>query len=93
MVMNMQSENSLSVEGMYPNKPTKSQSIYNLMHSSIDIDQLIVTEAELIQDSIGGSESNNAVIQSSLSKIRLYAEENSKNARKTRMLVREMNVP
>ena len=84
----MQSIGSLSSEEMYPRTPSKTQSVNNLMHTSIDLDQLIVTEAELIQDSLQGSEAENEAIQSSLSKIRLYAEENSKNARKARTLVR-----
>jgi hypothetical protein len=86
----MQGESSLSIKDMYPDKPTKTQSVNNLMHASIDISQMIVTEAELIQDSIQAGAVENEAIQSSLSKIRLYAEENAKNARKTRTLVREM---
>jgi hypothetical protein len=88
----MQSNSSLSSDEMYPRTPSKTQSVNNLMHSSIDFDQMIVTEADLIQDSIQGSGADNEAIQSSLSKIRLYAEENSKNARKARTLVREMYV-
>jgi hypothetical protein len=91
-MMHMLSASSLSIEEMYPDKPTKTQAVKNLMHSSIDIDQMIVTEAELIQDSIQAGAADNEAIQSSLSKIRLYAEENSKNARKTKTLVRELNV-
>jgi hypothetical protein len=86
----MQGESSLSIKDMYPDKPTKTQSVNNLMHASIDISQMIVTEAELIQDSIQAGAVENEAIQSSLSKIRLYAEENAKNARKTRTIVREM---
>jgi len=86
----MQGESSLSIKDMYPDKPTKTQSVNNLMHASIDISQMIVTEAELIQDSIQAGAVENEAIQSSLSKIRLYAEENAKNARKTRTIVRDM---
>ena len=61
------------------------------MHSSIDIDQMIVFEAEIIEDSIEQGKGNSQTIELSLLKIRSYAEENSRRARAACNLVREMD--
>lgn len=60
------------------------------MHSSIDIDQMIVFEAEVIEDSIEQGKGNSQAIELALLKIKSYAEDNSKKVREARNLIREM---
>ena len=75
---------------MYPSNPTKKQSVDSLIHASIEIDQKILFEAESIEDSIQKGAANIETIKLSLFRIKSYSEENSKNVREARKIVREM---
>ena len=76
---------------MDPDKFGKRQTIDLLMHSSIDVDQLIVFEADIIEDSIEQGKGNSQAIELSLLKIRSYAEENSRRVKAACNLIREMD--
>jgi hypothetical protein len=82
---------SILLEEMYPSKPTKKEAADSLMHSSIDIDQMIVLEAELAENSIQEGTGNTETTRLSLIRIKSFAEENSKKVREARSLVREIN--
>jgi hypothetical protein len=75
---------------MYPDRPTKKQRVDSLMHSSVDIDQMIVFEVNLVEDSIDKGVENNQMIKLALSKIRSYAQQNSNKVREARDLTRVM---
>jgi hypothetical protein len=81
---------TLEKEEMYPKKPSAKQSIDLLLHAAIDLDQLILLEAESIQDSLEAGKGNVHSVQVSLDKIKSYREENSKKVREARNILREM---
>jgi len=72
-------------------KSGRRQTVDLLMHSSIDIDQMIVFEADIIEDSIEQGKGNSQAIELSLLNIRSYAEENSRRVRAACNLVRDMD--
>jgi hypothetical protein len=74
---------------MYPKKPSAKQSIDLLLHATIDLDQLILLEAESIQDSLEAGKGNVHSVQVSLDKTNSYSEENSKKVREARNILRE----
>jgi hypothetical protein len=72
---------------MYPETPTKKQSVDSLLHSSIDFDQSIVFEAEVIQDAFVENYLDLNALLDAITKIKFYAKENASNAREARHLV------
>jgi hypothetical protein len=78
------------LEEMFPDKPTKMQAIDSLMHSSVDIDQMIVFEVNLIEDSFEQGTQDNQTIKLSLFRIKGYAEDNSRKVREARNIARKM---
>jgi hypothetical protein len=75
---------------MYSDKPTRGQVADSLMHSSIDIDQMIIFEVENIEDSIPVGAGNIEAIAVSLLRIKSLTQENSTKVREARSLVRQM---
>ena len=71
-------------------EPGEIQKVDSLMHSSIDIDQMIILEADRIEDSIEQGKVSSQAIELSLLKIKSYAEDNSKKVGEARNLIREM---
>ena len=86
----MQLQEKILMDEMYPDKPSKRQKVDSLIHSSIDIDQMILFELDLIEDSIIQMDGSNRAITLSLHRIKYYAEENSRKIREARNLVREI---
>jgi hypothetical protein len=78
------------LEEMDQENPGEMERVDSLMHSSIDTDQLIVFEANLIEDCAEQGKGNSQTIELALFKIKSYAEDNSKKVGEARNLIREM---
>ncbi len=62
------------------------------LHSSLDLDQLIVFEVDLLQDNLRGLEENKEA-RASLRRIQEYAVRNSENARDLRRKIAINSIP
>ncbi|MDA4129290.1 MAG: hypothetical protein OK457_00825 [Thaumarchaeota archaeon] len=78
------------LEEIFPTNPTERQLIDNLLHSTIEIDQLIVLDVGIVQDVIKVGEAEDQALTPFLSKILSYAQQHSDKVREARKLLREL---